>query len=106
MAEGNVWQSWLLFLYKVPHEPSSRRVYVWRKLKSFGAVLVHDSAWVLPMTPHSLEQFQWLAAEISTLGGDSLIWEAKLAVNAQDETLIRALLVQSESSKEEQKQNW
>lgn len=95
-------QSWLLFLYKVPHEPSSRRVYVWRKLKGFGAVLLHDAAWVLPMTPHSLEQFQRLAAEISTLGGESLIWEARLAVNAQDESLIHTLLAQVEHSQEEQ----
>lgn len=94
-------QSWLLFLYKVPHEPSSRRVYVWRKLRSFGAVLLHDAAWVLPMTPHSLEQMQQLAAEISTLGGDSLIWEAQLAVNAQDEAHIHALLTQVERSQEE-----
>lgn len=94
-------QSWLLFLYKVPHEPSSRRVYVWRKLKSFGAVLLHDAAWVLPMTPRSLEQMQQLAAEISTLGGDSLIWEAQLAANAQDESQIHALLTQVERSQEE-----
>jgi hypothetical protein len=97
-------QSWLLFLYKVPHEPSSRRVYVWRKLKGFGAVLLHDAAWVLPMTPQGLEQFQRLAAEVSTFGGDSLIWEARLVVNAQDELLIHALLTQAKRSKEEEEQ--
>ena len=97
-------QSWLLFLYKVPHEPSSRRVYVWRKLKSFGAVLVHDAAWVMPMTPHSLEQMQHLAEEISTLGGDSLIWEARLTANTQDEAQNHALLAQLERTQEEQKQ--
>jgi hypothetical protein len=96
-------QSWLLFLYKVPHEPSSRRVYVWRKLKSFGAVLLHDAAWVMTLTPRSLEQMQLLAAEISTLGGDSLIWEARLAANTQDESQIHALLAQLEQSQEEQK---
>lgn len=94
-------QSWLLFLYKVPHEPSSRRVYVWRKLKSFGVVLLHDSAWVLPMTTHSLEQFQWLATEITALGGDSLIWEARLAVNEQDEALIHSLLTEVKPAQEE-----
>ena len=86
--------SWLLFLYKVPHEPSSHRVYVWRKLKRLGAVLLHDSAWVLPMTPRSQEQFQLLAAEIARIGGDSLLWEARLAVGAQDEALERVLLAQ------------
>ena len=89
-------QSWLLFLYKVPHEPSSHRVYVWRKLKRLGALLLHDAAWALPMTPCSLEQFQGLAAEIAKLGGDSLLWEARLAVGKQDEALVRALMIQLE----------
>lgn len=94
-------QSWLLFLYKVPHEPSSHRVYVWRKLKRLGALLLHDSAWALPMTPRSLEQFQRLAVEIARLGGDSLLWEARLAVSRQDEALVRALLDQVELAYDE-----
>ena len=89
-------QSWLLFLYKVPHQPSSHRVYVWRKLKRLGAVLLHDSVWALPMSSRSLAQFQELAAEIATLGGDSLLWEARLAVGIQDEVLVQALLAQVE----------
>lgn len=85
-------QSWLLFLYKVPHQPSSHRVYIWRKLKRLGAVLLHDSAWALPLSSRSLAQFQELAVEVAHLGGDSLLWEARLAVGMQDETLIQALL--------------
>ena len=94
-------QSWLLFLYKVPHEPSSRRVYVWRKLKSFGAILLHDSAWVLPLTSRSMEQFEWLATEITALGGDALIWEARLTVNEQNEAFMRTLLAEVQPSREE-----
>ncbi len=80
--------SWLLFLYKVPHEPSTRRVYVWRKLKRLGAVMLHDSAWVLPKLPSHLEQLRKLAKEIADLGGDSLLWEAHLAGDDQEETLL------------------
>ncbi len=94
-------QSWLLFLYKVPHEPSSYRVYVWRKLKRIGALLLHDSAWALPLSSRSLAQFQELAAEIAKLGGDSLLWEARLAVGIQDEALVGALLAQLEPAIDE-----
>jgi len=94
-------QSWLLFLYKVPHEPSSYRVYVWRRLKRIGALLLHDSAWALPMSSRSLAQFQELAAEIAKLGGDSLLWEARLAVGIQDEALVGALLAQLEPAIDE-----
>lgn len=80
--------SWLLFLYKVPHEPSTHRVYVWRKLKRFGAVMLHDSAWILPQAPSHLEQLRKLAKEIVDMGGDSLLWEAHLADDNQEETLL------------------
>ena len=96
--EVSLLQSWLLFLYKVPHEPSSHRVYVWRKLKRLGALLLHDSVWALPMSSRSLAQFQELAGEISKLGGDSLVWEARLAVGKQDEALVQALMTQLESA--------
>ena len=80
--------SWLLFLYKVPHEPSTRRVYVWRKLKRLGAVMLHDSAWLLPQVPSNLEQLRKLAKEVVDLGGDSLLWEAHLAGNDQEEAFL------------------
>lgn len=43
---GNGVQSWLLLLNKVPSEPTSRRVYVWRKLKRPDA----DLAALSPMS--------------------------------------------------------
>lgn len=83
--------SWLLFLYKVPHEPSTGRVHVWRKLKRLGAVMLHDSAWVLPQVPSNLEQLRKLAKEIVDLGGDSLLWEAHLAGDEQEKTFLMRL---------------
>ena len=80
--------SWLLFLYKVPHEPSTGRVHVWRRLKRLGAVMLHDSAWVLPLLPSNLEQLRKLAKEIVEMGGDSLLWEAHLAGDDQEEALL------------------
>lgn len=70
-------QRWLLLVYRIPREPTAGRVFVWRKLKQLGAIALQDAVWVLPSTPRSQEQFQWLAAEISELKGDSLLWEAE-----------------------------
>jgi DNA-binding transcriptional regulator PaaX len=89
-------KSWLLLIYKVSPEPTSRRVFVWRKLKRLGAILLHDSVWVLPPTPHTREQLQWLAAEIVEMSGEALLWEAQAASSEQDETLERQFIVQSE----------
>ena len=81
---------WLLLLYKVPNEPSARRVYVWRKLKGLGAILIHDSAWVLPATPYSREKLQWLATEIKDMeGGEAMLWEAEQVFTGQEDGLVQ-----------------
>ena len=56
--------NWLLLAYKIPREPSASRVYVWRKMKQLGAVLLQDAVWVLPESARTREQFQWLAADL------------------------------------------
>jgi ChrB-like protein len=89
-------RDWLLLLYKVPSEPSARRVSVWRKLKRLGALLLHDAVWVLPATDRTREQFQWLAAEIAELEGEALVWEAALTQPGQAEGLARQFLAQVE----------
>lgn len=69
-------RKWLLLTYKIPREPTSSRVYVWRKLKQLAAVAIQDAVWVLPKTPRTQEQLQWLASEITELGGEAVLWEA------------------------------
>lgn len=79
--------TWLLLTYTLPAEPSALRVRIWRKLKRMGALLLQDALWVLPATPRTREQYQWLAAEISELGGRALYWEAQLIMGISEETL-------------------
>ncbi len=79
---------WALLVYQIPSEPSARRVAVWRKLKRLGAILLHDSLWVLPATLHTREQFQWLAAEIIEFGGEATFWEAELLLGGEQATLV------------------
>ena len=82
-------QTWLLLLYKIPPQPTARRVYIWRKLKRLGAWVQHDAVWILPATSRNREQFQWLASEIVERHGDATVWEAQLTALAQDENLIQ-----------------
>ena len=84
--------AWVLLHYKFPREPSAPRVYVWRKLKRLGALLLQDAVWVLPATPHTREDFQWLAAEIAEQGGEATLWEAQLTLAGQDEALLQQFL--------------
>ena len=81
--------AWVLLVYKIPREPTSSRALVWRKLKRLGALLLHDAVWVLPATPWTREQFQWLTVEIGELGGEAYLWEAHLLLNGQAEALVQ-----------------
>jgi len=78
----------MLLVYKIPKDPTSGRVFVWRKLKKLGAILLHDSVWVLPATPRTREQLRWLANEISELKGDATVWESQLTLGIDEDKLI------------------
>lgn len=78
---------WLLLVYRIPREPTAGRVYVWRKLKQLGAIALQDAVWVLPYTSRTQEQFQWLAAEITELHGDAVLWQAEQLYATDTEAL-------------------
>src|SRR5579859_3627180 len=90
-------RSWLLMIYKVPSDPTANRVYVWRKLKRLGAILLHDAVWTLPPTAYTREQLQWLSTEIVEMSGEALVWEARLTLPEQDETLVAQFVAQVEA---------
>ena len=81
--------SWVLLVYRIPREPTSSRATIWRKLKRLGALLLHDAVWVLPATPWTREQFQWLTVEIGELEGEAYLWESHLLLNGQEDALVR-----------------
>lgn len=91
-------QNWLLLSYKIPSQPTARRVYVWRKLQRLGAVLLHNAVWVLPSTPRTTEQLQWLAAEIVELGGEAVLWQAQPSSAGQDDALARQFIAQVDAA--------
>ena len=80
-------KKWLLLIYRIPREPTAGRVFVWRKLKQLGAIALQDAARVLPQSPRTQEQFQWLAAEITELHGEALLWEADQLYATEPEAL-------------------
>jgi hypothetical protein len=80
--------TWLLLHYKLPNKPSALRVYIWRKLKRLGAILLHDAVWVLPENPRTTEQIQWLKAEIQEMGGIAYAWRAN-TILGEDESITQ-----------------
>lgn len=74
--------------YRLPPTPTRLRLAVWRRLKRMGAVLLHESIWVLPADGKTREAFEWLAEEIEEQGGTALIWEAQSLDPKQDQVIV------------------
>lgn len=81
--------NWLLLHYKLPSKPSALRVYIWRKLKRLGAILLHDAVWILPDQLRTAEQVQWLTAEIQEMGGEAYSWKANTILGQTDESITQ-----------------
>ena len=64
---------WLLLTYKVPTEPARKRVSIWRKLKSMGAVYLQGGVCVLPKTDDHLRRLKMLENEIAEAEGEALL---------------------------------
>ena len=85
---------WLVLTYKIPPEPSAKRVYIWRKLKRIGALLHQESCWILPSNARTQEQLQWLSAEIIEMDGEATLFEANLILGVSDETIMQKFIEQ------------
>lgn len=64
---------WLLFVHQLPASPSNLRVRTWRRLLQIGAIPLKQTVYVLPDTPSTREDFEWLKTEVTSAGGDATI---------------------------------
>lgn len=65
---------WLLLSHQLPATPSNLRVKTWRRLQDLGAVAVKQAVYVLPDSPESREDFEWLRVEIEGAGGEAVVF--------------------------------
>src|SRR3954468_7094014 len=85
---------WLLLLHQLPPKPDYLRVKIRRRLAGLGAALVKNAVYVLPNTPESLEDFQWLRQEIEAEKGTALIAEARFVEGISDEEIEGMLIAE------------
>ena len=64
---------WLLLTYKVPPDPASKRVALWRRLKGMGAVYLQNGVCLLPKTDDHARRLKMLENDISEMGGEAVI---------------------------------
>jgi uncharacterized protein YdbL (DUF1318 family) len=68
---------WVLLSYRLPREPSTPRITLWRKLKRLGVAQLADGVVALPADAGTREQLEWLADEVMESGGQAGVWLAR-----------------------------
>ena len=86
MSTGAVTE-WVMLAYRLPREPSTPRIALWRRLKRLGVVQVADGVVALPHDEETREQLEWAADEVLEASGDASIWIARPATAAQQRDL-------------------
>ena len=76
-ASGPRADEWVLLAYRVPREPSSPRITIWRKLKRLGVAQVGDGMVALPADPRTVEALEWVANDVIEAGGQASVWSAQ-----------------------------
>jgi len=82
---------WVLLAYRLPREPSTPRITVWRKLRRLGVIQLVDGLVALPSSAKNREQFDWLADEILEAGGEAWTWAATPGSKDQQRALVARL---------------
>ena len=82
---------WVLLSYRIPREPSTPRITIWRKLKRLGVAQLGDGLVALPADARTREQLEWIAEEVVEAGGTATIWLAQPATRAQERELAQAM---------------
>ncbi len=88
---GGVPGRWVLLSYRLPREPSTPRIGVWRKLERLGVARLGDGLVALPADARTREQLDWLAEEITEAGGVATVWLATPASGAQERAIAEAM---------------
>ena len=86
---------WLALGYSVPVNPSKSRVYVWRKLKEFGAGYFRPGVAILPKTTESLAQFRLLSQKIREMGGEAVMAELRFLEEKDEARTVHIFREQS-----------
>ena len=82
---------WILLAYRLPREPSTPRITVWRKLKRLGVAQLVDGLVALPRDSRTHEAFDWLAEEIVEAGGVATVWTGSPTSGSQGRALAGQL---------------
>jgi hypothetical protein len=81
-------RSWYLLIHQLPPEPLYLRAKIRQRLARVGAVALKNAVYALPAREDCLEDFQWIAEEATSGGGEAHICEAEFLERKLEEELV------------------
>ncbi|EIT85987.1 hypothetical protein A374_09129 [Fictibacillus macauensis ZFHKF-1] len=98
-------RTWYLFSYKVPPEPSTLRVRIWRNLKALGVLYIQQSVCIVPKTLEVEQKLAKIKMLIDDHAGEAFIIEIKKFAHYSECELIELFHVQRTSEYNELLEN-
>ncbi len=87
VAPGN----WVLLAYRLPREPSTPRIGLWRDLRRLGVAQLLDGLVALPADSRTREQLEWLADSVVEAGGEASVWLGRPGSRAQERAIAQTM---------------
>jgi hypothetical protein len=81
---------WLLLVYRVPTEPASKRVTVWRDLKRLGSLYLQQCVCILPDRDELRSEVERIVEKIESLGGEHTLFEIPQLRQPDEERIVES----------------
>ena len=83
--------TWVLLAYRLPREPSTPRITLWRQLRRLGVAQLADGLVALPLDARTREHLEWLADDVIEHGGEATIWLGQPGSAAQERAIAERM---------------
>lgn len=82
---------WVMLSYRLPREPSTPRIALWRRLRRLGVAQVADGLVALPADARTREQLEWAAEHVLESDGEASVWLARPTSQASARALAAGM---------------